>query len=235
MSRYYYSRDGTDVQGPISDSDLQEMRSAGLLSETTQICEEGTEAWRSISFLKAPSAKPHIVHADRVPNGGKYVCPQCGGSNIQSVPLLYEAGTSTSVSNGRVIGVAGLGTDHLTPAGGMTTTTHRQQTLLAARYSPPSPQKASNDNTAFLFIAVVSLIGFGVALLAYSDDSEGSHSILIGLVSILAGAATVIPAIKALKAMQAKQKQLTTAYVKKLEEWQQSFVCQKCGYFGTIH
>src|SRR6266568_9366528 len=52
----------------------------------------------------------------------KYVCQKCGSSNIQSVPLLYEAGTSTSTSRGRVIGLAGLGTDHLTPAGGMTTT-----------------------------------------------------------------------------------------------------------------
>src|SRR5437899_2539251 len=124
MSRYYYSRDGTDVQGPISDCDLQGMHSAGLLSASTQICKEGTETWQPISFIKAGLRNRALVQADRGPDGGKYVCPRCGSSNIQSVPLLYEAGTSTSISKGRVIGVAGLGTDHLTPAGGMTTTTH---------------------------------------------------------------------------------------------------------------
>ena len=224
-----------DVQGPISDSDLQGMHSAGILSETTQIREEGAETWQPISAIKPHLAKSRVVPADRESEGGKYVCPQCGSSNIQSVPLLYEAGTSTSISKGRAIGVAGLGTDHITPAGGMTTTTHRQQTLLAARYSPPNLQKASNDSTALLFIAVVSLIGFGIALLANSDDSEGSRSILIGVVSILAGIATIIPAIKALKTMQAKQKELTATHVRKLNEWQRSFVCQKCGYFGTLH
>jgi hypothetical protein len=176
MSRYYYSRDGSDVHGPISDSDLQGMRSAGLLSETTQICEEGTETWQPISAIKARSPKSRLVPADCDSDGGKYVCPQCGSSNIQSVRLLYEAGTSTSIFKGRVIGVAGLGTDHLTPAGGMTTTTHRQQTLLAARYSPPRKQKASNDKTAWLFIAAVTLIGFG--LLISGTDEEKSHSIV---------------------------------------------------------
>ncbi len=232
MSRYYYSRDGSDIQGPISDSDLQGMRSAGLLSENTQICEEGTETWQPITFIKARSAKSHVVQADHDTDGGKYICPQCGSSNIQSVPLLYEAGTSTSISNGRVIGVAGLGTDQLVPAGGMTTTTHRQQTLLAARYSPPRPQTASNDNTALLFIAVFSLIIIGILLLVM--ESETSHSILASFL-ILGGIATAIPAVKALKAMQAKQKELTIAHLRKLEEWQHSFVCQKCGYFGTLH
>ncbi len=232
MSRYYYSRDGTDIQGPISDSDLQGMRSADLLGETTQICEEGTEVWQSISFLEAQTVKPGAVHEDHVSNEGKYVCPQCGSSNIQSVPLLYEAGTSTSVSRGRVIGVAGFGTDHLTPASGMTTTTHRQQTLLAARYSPPRRQTEFNEKAVLLFIAVFSLIIIGILLLV----ADTSYPIpIVASFLILGGIITLVPAVKALKAMRAKQKELTIAHLRKQEQWQHSFVCQKCGYFGMLH
>ena len=231
MSRYYYSRDGTDIQGPISESDLQGMRSAGLLSENTQICEEGTETWQPITFIKAKSAKSHLVQSGR-DNGGKYICPQCGSSNIQSVPVLYEAGTSTSISKGRVIGVAGLGTDHLMPAGGMTTTTHRQQTLLAARYSPPRKQTASNDKTAWLFIAMVTLIGVGI--LIFVTDEEKSRSIA-ATIFILGGIATIYPTIKALAAMGAEQTKLNRQHTIKLREWEDSFLCQKCGYFGSVN
>ena len=164
-----------------------------------------------------------------------YICPRCGSSKIQSLPLLYEAGTSTSISKGRVIGVAGLGTDHLTPAGGLTTTTHRQQTLLAARYSPPSPPKASNDIPAFtalLFIGALILIISGIALLASRSDDFPLWSFrVLGSLLILAGIATFIPA---LKIMHAEQEKLMKTYRSKLLIWQQSFVCHKCGYVGTL-
>lgn len=232
MSRYYYSRDGIDVQGPISDTDLQGMRSAGILRESAQICEEGTETWQPISAIKGRSAKSRRVQADRDSDGGEYVCPQCGNSNIQSVPLLYEAGTSTSISKGRVIGVAGLGTDHLTPAGALTTTTHRQQTLLAARYSPPRRQMASNDKTALLFTAVALLIGFGLLALFGADD-ENSHSI-VATILILGGIATIYPALKALAAKGSEQTELNRQHKIKLGEWEDSFLCRKCGYWGPL-
>lgn len=232
MTRYYYSRDGTHVQGPISDIDLRGMHSTGLLGDDAQICEEGTESWLPITSIKAPSAEsPSVPAAVRIETA-KYICPRCGSGNIQSVSILYEAGTSTSISRGRVIGVAGLGTDHLTPAGGMTTTTLRQQTLLAARYSPPQPAKASNDATAWWFILVALLIGFGVVLFE-GWLTESPHPVL-GFLCIIGGTAVLIPASRAAKAMHLKQKELTKAYVKQLAEWQQSFVCQKCGYFGTL-
>jgi hypothetical protein len=151
------------------------------------------------------------------------------------LPLVYEAGTSTSTSKGRVIGVAGLGTDHLTPAGGVTTTTHRQQTLLAARYSPPSPLKASNDKTALLFIGVFILIISGIVLLASRSDDFPLGVKVLGSLLILAGIATFIPAVKALNAMRAEQEELMKSYRSELLIWQQSFVCHKCGYVGTLH
>jgi predicted RNA-binding Zn-ribbon protein involved in translation (DUF1610 family) len=206
------------------------MHSAGLLGDNAQVCAEGTETWYPISLIKPSSAESHLIQTTSQTAVAIYVCPRCGSSDIQSVPLVYEAGTSTSISKGHVIGLAGLGTDNLTPLGGVTTTRHRQQTLLAARYSPPPPQTASNDATALLFILVFSLSGFGTLIL-----TMWSENLILASFLILGGLLTLIPAIKAFKSMQAKQKELTTAYAKKLKEWQDSFVCQKCGYFGSVN
>ena len=135
-------------------------------------------------------------------------------TNIQNVRFLYESGTSTSVSSGRVVGVAGLGTDHLTPAGGITTSMHRQQTLLAARYSPPRPQTASSDALILLVLAVLLLVGSGIALLIMQDVTVVPHPVLIGCILLLAGVATVIPAFRALLIRGAKQQELTEVYKK---------------------
>ena len=53
--RYYYSIDGSEVQGPISERDLQEMYSKGDLSEGTQVCSEGDEVWRLLSEVVVPN------------------------------------------------------------------------------------------------------------------------------------------------------------------------------------
>ena len=49
MERYYYSREGTDVQGPISDDDLWKMVQAGILPPSVQVCREGSEVWSTIA------------------------------------------------------------------------------------------------------------------------------------------------------------------------------------------
>jgi len=51
MTKYYYSKDGQDVQGPLASDDIQKMYSAGILLQSTQVCREGTEEWKPITFL----------------------------------------------------------------------------------------------------------------------------------------------------------------------------------------
>jgi predicted RNA-binding Zn-ribbon protein involved in translation (DUF1610 family) len=210
------------------------MHSAGALDKNTQVCREGEETWRAISkidWLPLAQDRPTRITG---PSPVNYVCPRCGSDNIQSVPLLYQAGTSTSTSTGRVIGIAGLGTDQLTPVGGATTTRHRQQTLLAARYSPPTSQIASNNTTVLLFIAVFALMAFGVGLFASATADEDTHHPFLATFSIIGGIATIVPAFKALKTMRSEQRELARQYQSQFVEWTHSFLCHKCGYCGPL-
>ena len=50
MERFYYSRTGTDVQGPITDDDLWKMVQAGILPPSVQVCREGTKEWAAVHF-----------------------------------------------------------------------------------------------------------------------------------------------------------------------------------------
>lgn len=59
--RYYYSTDGTNVNGPVSDLAFWEMLKAGILPPTLQVCREGSEEWTVISLPTgepAPSVVP---------------------------------------------------------------------------------------------------------------------------------------------------------------------------------
>jgi GYF domain 2 len=55
VARYFYSKDGSDVQGPIALDDLRQMRVEGILGSETQVCLEGTETWQPIATV-APTA-----------------------------------------------------------------------------------------------------------------------------------------------------------------------------------
>lgn len=60
MTRYYYTKDGTDVQGPILQADIQAMYSTGILDRNTQVCQEGADAWQPLSDIcsKIETTKP---------------------------------------------------------------------------------------------------------------------------------------------------------------------------------
>jgi hypothetical protein len=64
MTRYYYTKDGTDVQGPILQADLQAMYSAGILGRDAQVCQEGSEEWQPLSDLFPISEKKISSHAN---------------------------------------------------------------------------------------------------------------------------------------------------------------------------
>jgi hypothetical protein len=68
MSQYYYTTDGTNVDGPVTISDLQNMLYAGQIEGTTLICPIGTENWLSAhqileNSLSQPSPPPNSVSA----------------------------------------------------------------------------------------------------------------------------------------------------------------------------
>jgi len=64
---YYYTADGTNVQGPIALEELTGLFSRGGLPPSTQVCPEGTQTWQLIATVMPlgsapppPSAPPPI-------------------------------------------------------------------------------------------------------------------------------------------------------------------------------
>ena len=71
MERFYYSRFGTDVQGPITDEDLWKMVQAGILPPSVQVCREGSEEWTQVVIPSASgeaNATPASSRASHEPS-----------------------------------------------------------------------------------------------------------------------------------------------------------------------
>jgi hypothetical protein len=53
---YYYTADGTNVQGPSPLEELTTRLSQGGLPAATQVCAVGSQAWQPISSIASPAA-----------------------------------------------------------------------------------------------------------------------------------------------------------------------------------
>ncbi len=45
---YYYSIDGTEVNGPYTLSELTSYFATGAIPKTAQVCREGAESWQPL-------------------------------------------------------------------------------------------------------------------------------------------------------------------------------------------
>ncbi len=52
---YYYISDGTEVTGPYSLEEIQRDLFSGLISQSSQVCAEGTQTWLSLDSLIEPA------------------------------------------------------------------------------------------------------------------------------------------------------------------------------------
>ncbi|MBE2180081.1 MAG: DUF4339 domain-containing protein [Chthoniobacterales bacterium] len=63
MSQFYYSPDGTEVSGPISEQELSRLHVAGKLASETVVCQEGTEVWLPIADVLSPMSAFESVNS----------------------------------------------------------------------------------------------------------------------------------------------------------------------------
>ena len=80
--RYYYSKAGTDVQGPVDEADLWSMIRSGALPPSTRICLEGSEEWQPAPISvhppqSLPGAPPAVQKRPPPPKGCQYGCGGC--------------------------------------------------------------------------------------------------------------------------------------------------------------
>jgi hypothetical protein len=173
--------------------------------------EEFPQVWDFILKVKAPAVvvqptTERIINSSSL-SGGIF-CPNCNAPDVQKVSVIWQAGTSTSVSrtSGSSVTMAG---GRLIPTLGTATTQGVQQTHLAARFTPPQPEGW----------AVVGIIG-GLLFIILSIWMINTNSHIIGL--LICGIGVFIFGCKA-------QVYNTRKYPAALETWQKSWFCSRCG------
>jgi len=60
MKRYYYSKDGTTVSGPVNIAELIRLVDSHEIPETAQVCEEGQETWETLDSVVATHERPQV-------------------------------------------------------------------------------------------------------------------------------------------------------------------------------
>jgi len=80
---YYYTADGTNVQGPSPLEELTTRLAQGVLPVTTQVCAVGSQAWQPISSLTTAASIPPPPPS--VPTGPPPI-PQTGDATGGLIP-----------------------------------------------------------------------------------------------------------------------------------------------------
>jgi hypothetical protein len=71
MNWYYLDNLG-EVRGPVSEQAVRELKAAGVLSESTQICQQGSQEWTTVDAVFEQDR-----HVDSSSEGIKFNCCEC--------------------------------------------------------------------------------------------------------------------------------------------------------------
>lgn len=132
-------------------------------------------------------------------------CPQCHSQQVQSLSMVHQMGTSSTIAKGKSVGVTGGGS-----IGVMSTRTKGiSQTVAAQRFAPPTYRSVP----FFLWLLLVG--GIVVALIG------------LNAVAILIGIAMVVPAIAQSRSNGSCNKK---EFPKARQLWEQCWLCHQCGF-----
>jgi DNA-directed RNA polymerase subunit RPC12/RpoP len=158
---------------------------------------------------KAPIVNVHQVYRSGEGPQPVWCCPRCGGTNVQLLRMVYEAGTQETSLAGVGVGL-GSGGPGLGVAGGLGMTT----SLLASRCRPPGDTMASGIAVASVGIALV------LGMLIFLDVDSGG-----GLLSVLLGPVLVLSEIGLIKGYLAAR----AGFRRQLRTWSETVICLTCG------
>lgn len=140
-------------------------------------------------------------------------CEECGGGDMQRLQVAHEMGTQDVTLSGPQAGVVALGGDVGVEAG-MQSLSGTSQTAFAAKAAPPRPQSSTGGVVAIVIGVALFLTG----LLTWSLMSL----ILVPIGLVVGGLGGLVVAAETLSNR--------TEYPALLKQWQESWVCLKCGH-----
>lgn len=143
-------------------------------------------------------------------------CPKCSSNDTVSCPIAYEQGTVVSEATGNVSGFATMGTQsgYMTGSNTITTTS---QTAFATRAAPPI---APGWPWPLLLGIPVTLL-FALATWLVSGYMWQFYEKL----AYLSGFVTVVWFL----ARRPAYRRARDAYLTRLQEWRDSWICRSCG------
>jgi hypothetical protein len=149
-------------------------------------------------------------------------CPNCGGTDLKKVSLIYEEGSSRIKAKSRLRGLS-LGDDGPSVFAGTAATNGINQTLLSERLRPP--QKWSYVKLLLWtgLVAIVSLV-VCVHMVMSSSSAVSSVPFVMGVVVGLAAFVATLIGI---------WRHNQSVYPRQFAEWEKSFLCQRCGELSS--
>jgi hypothetical protein len=145
-------------------------------------------------------------------------CPKCNSNNLKKVSLAHQEGTCHIDTRSRMRGLlfAGGGPDILV---GSTTTRGAQQSALSKRLSPPSKWSYVK---LVLWSAVVTLIALIIYVQHVMSSPVPASSLPVKLYVALAPLVFVL-------LVGIVWRHNHSAYQQKFVQWNESFICERCG------
>ena len=71
--KWYYLSDSSEISGPVTDEELNELKATGGVNGSTQICHEGSEEWTNLDSVYG---EPSRTQAGT--ESFEFSCPHCG-------------------------------------------------------------------------------------------------------------------------------------------------------------
>lgn len=139
----------------------------------------------------------------------KFCCPNCGSENIQKMQIVYQSGTSSSLSTTTYRNNAGEKVN--------AETNENRSTGLASAVAPPTKKDSS--------WGAVIVCGIIAAYLGY-DLLKSSFSFMQLIITIVFGLAAYASYDETEKNEAWNEKEYPRLY----DEWCKSFICHKCGH-----
>jgi hypothetical protein len=215
---FYLTDQSGAVTGPHLAGVLVQRLEKGEMRWDDAVCVHGSEEWVPAKVY----AKELGSRGQR--QGGGFVCGSCGSGRIQKVKVIYETGTTNSMTRGQ--GVGGVFDDGVfDPVVGVSTHRTTSMTVAAARCAPPRREDYVPKDSSAVFI-----VGGGLVLLFALFMLITGPGILAALFGIVGGC-SVLGGIIA--APSAKAKRMAEAYyIGAVAEWEARYYCHQCGTMG---
>ncbi len=153
-------------------------------------------------------------------NGRDYSCPECGSDKIVGLPVLYASGTSRTELLSAYVGTK--------ENYGVIPTFGTTQTLAAKQLAPPSKKRSQFVGFSILGLMLMLLFPM-LAVIVFHDQPQwaGMDSFFtLGFAAVVGLLVGIIGAIWSRKSALAYNE---TVWRPLYQEWQASFLCERCG------